>query len=195
MKEIKLVLLAVLFAVPLFAQPEMRSNSGPELTKWAWRIEYDASGNIEYYGKARAFGHASGDSATTDTFTWRRSTSTITNIVDAANVATVTLSAAHGLQPGCAITVAGATVDTDLNGTYIVVTADPAATTLTFASASVTDATYTDATMTITTACARTTQPIWDIVKYFYDGSNRLIRKGESEPRSIFNNRTTLAYR
>lgn len=77
---------------------------------------------------------------------YRRSDSTLTSIVVAANVATATTAAAHGLWIGRQVTVAGATVDTDLNGVYSIV-AVPTSTTFTFRTVSVANATYTESTL------------------------------------------------
>ncbi len=70
---------------------------------------------------------------------------TLTSIAVATNVGTVTWPA-HGLEASCSITISGATVDTDLNGTYTiasVLTAD----TFTITTAAVANATYTEATL------------------------------------------------
>jgi hypothetical protein len=74
-----------------------------------------------------------------------KAAATLTSISVAANVGTVTWPA-HGLEAGCSVTISGATVDTDLNGTYAIVTA-PTADTFTIATAAVADATYTEATL------------------------------------------------
>lgn len=74
---------------------------------------------------------------------------TVTSIVDAANVSTVTTPTPHGLVVGDIVKVSGATGDTDLNANQSVVSV-PTSTTFTIASASVTDATYTETTLRIT---------------------------------------------
>lgn len=73
---------------------------------------------------------------------------TVTSIVDAANVSTVTTPTPHGLVVGDIVKVTGATVDTDLNANQSVISV-PTPTTFTIASASVTDATYTETTLRI----------------------------------------------
>jgi hypothetical protein len=77
---------------------------------------------------------------------YRRNDATLTSIVVAANVATATTAAAHGLWIGQKVTIAGATVDTDLNGGYTIAST-PTSTTFTFATVSVANATYTEATL------------------------------------------------
>jgi hypothetical protein len=79
---------------------------------------------------------------------WSIADASLTNIVVSTNVATATTAAAHGLSVGSRITIAGATVDLQLNTTAIVLSV-PLTTTFTFATVDVADATYTDATMTM----------------------------------------------
>lgn len=110
----------------------------------------------------------------TSAFRWTRSASTLTSIVDSSNTATVTTSTAHGLQVGQLVTVSGATVDTDLNGTYYVQTVG-STTTFTITTSGVTDATYTESTLVVSTNAPLTTQPIWVIQKLSYDGSSNLV--------------------
>jgi hypothetical protein len=91
----------------------------------------------------------------------------LTSIADATNTATVTTSAAHGLRVGQRVIVAGATGDTDLNGTYTIATV-PSTTTFTFTSANVTDTTYNEATLNVSTNYTRDSQLVWSIQKFFY---------------------------
>ncbi len=83
------------------------------------------------------------------------------------NVGTVTTAAAHGLAVNDRVTVSGATVDTDLNGVYAIVTVG-SSTTFTITTVSVADATYTESTLKFTTTAPRTTLPIWGIQKFTY---------------------------
>lgn len=119
----------------------------------------------------------------------------LTNIAVSTNVGTVTLPA-HGLQVGNRITLAGATVDTDLNGNYIVASVI-GVDSFTIATSSVGDATYTDAGLYLTTTAPRTNQAIWSIQKLFYSGTS-LIRTAYAEGNSgfgnIWDNAATLAY-
>ena len=151
-------------------------DSGPVFTKLLY---YDASSNLEYVCTARAV---------QATWQYTRADSTITNIVDSSNTATATVPN-HGLSVGNLITVSGATVDTDLNGTYYVQTVTDA-NTFTFTSASVSDATYTDATLVISGTAARNTQPIWEIQKLIYSGTVATHIQ-TSIPNSICANRAT----
>jgi len=98
-------------------------------------------------------------------FYWSRNNSTLTNIVDSSNTGTATTSTAHGLQIGNKVTVSGGTVDTDINGTFIILTV-PSTTTFTYASASVSDATYTESTLRIMTTAPRDTAGIWKVKKF-----------------------------
>lgn len=89
----------------------------------------------------------------------------LTNIVVLTNVGTVTTASAHGLGVNDKIVIAGATIDTDLNGTYKIATVG-STTTFTIATVAVADATYTEAGLKFTTNAPRTTQPIWSISKF-----------------------------
>ena len=130
-------------------------------------------------------------------FSWTKAATTFTNVVVLTNVGTVTTSTAHGLRIGNKVVISGATVDTDLNATYIVATV-PSTTTFTVATVSVADATYTDAGLVLTTAVPRSTAAIWTIQKFTYDGSNN--KTGESwalgSPAAvnICDNAATLAF-
>jgi uridine phosphorylase len=128
---------------------------------------YDAGGNLEYVCSAASEGYGA--------TSWTRAATTLTNIVDAANTATVTTSAAHGLTVGATVVIAGATVDTDLNGTYTVATV-PLATTFTVTTANVTDATYTDATLSVGYNGPRTTAGIWSIERFYYDANGNMTK-------------------
>jgi len=74
---------------------------------------------------------------------------TVTNIIDAANVSTINFPADHGIVVGDIIAISGCTTDADLNANQIVLSV-PTPTSLTCASASVTDTTYTDTTLRVT---------------------------------------------
>jgi hypothetical protein len=60
-------------------------------------------------------------------------------------VGTVTWPA-HGLEAGCSVTLSGATVDTDLNATYIIATA-PTVDTFTIPTVAVGNGTYAESTL------------------------------------------------
>jgi len=79
--------------------------------------------------------------------TFARANFTLVSIVVAANVATVTTNIPHGLASNRLVTVSGATVDTDLNGTYSITVTSP--TTFTFPTTSVSAATYNETTLVI----------------------------------------------
>lgn len=79
---------------------------------------------------------------------WTIAGSTLTNITVAANVATATTANAHHLAVGELVFVSGASVDLDLNATYLV-TGTPTATTFTFATVNVANGVYNEATLVI----------------------------------------------
>jgi hypothetical protein len=186
----RLITLALLCVAAVFAQdgPTFVQSEGPPNFKWVSLFFRDGSSNTEYICYARAV---------QPEYTFRRSgsTPTITNIVDSANTSTVTFSAAHGLLVGNRITISGATVDTDLNGTYLVATVG-ATTTLTITTASVSDATYTEATLAIATTAARTSSPIWSVQRFFYTSTD-VDRAGwgdNGNPAAICDDRASLSY-
>jgi len=110
----------------------------------------------------------------TSAYRWTRAASTLTSVVVLTNVGTVTTSTAHGLTVGQKVVITGATVDTDLNATYRVVSVT-STTVFTIATVNVGNATYTDAGMVLSTNAPLTTQPIWSIQFLTYDGSSNLI--------------------
>lgn len=128
------------------------------------------------------------------TFSWTRTASTLTSIVDSGSTSTVTTSTAHGLQVGNLVTVSGATVDTDLNGTYYIQSVG-STTTLTITTSGVTDATYTEATLAVATSVARSTQPIWSIEKRSYTAANldriQWARNGSGDFGNVCDDRAT----
>ncbi len=130
------------------------------------------------------------------TATFARSDSALTSIVDAANTATVTTASAHGLAVNDKVVVSGATVDTDLNGTYVIQTVG-STTTFTITTASVADATYTESTLKFTTTAPRDTAPIWSITKYTYT-ANMITAvqwaNGTSGTSQICANRSSLSF-
>lgn len=168
----KRMLLALALCACAFGQTNVRVSDriAPEATEDLYF--YDGSSNLEYICTADAPSVTSVFAVTASSSNQPRSSISVvnvTNIVVASNTATVTFSGAHGLGVGHRIVVAGATVDTDLNGTYTVATV--ASTTLTFTTASVADATYTDAALTITTTAPRSNANVWNIKKFAYTGT------------------------
>ncbi len=118
----------------------------------------------------------------------------LTSIVVATNVGTVTTASAHGLGVNDKITVAGATIDTDLNGVYKIATVG-STTTFTIATVAVADATYNEAGLKFTTQAPRTTQPIWAITKLAVAASVLQSVKwanGTAGPNQICDNSATL---
>lgn len=90
------------------------------------------------------FGIDVGNQISLGAATYKISDLTLTNIVCASNVCTVSTLNPHGLRGGDLVNVLGATVDTDLNGTSYAITY-LTTTTFTIATTNVTNATYTDA--------------------------------------------------
>ncbi len=118
----------------------------------------------------------------------------LTSIVVLTNVGTVTTVSDHGLNIGDKVTVAGATVDTDLNAIYKIATVATSKT-FTIATVSVANATYNEATLKFTTQAPRTTMPIWGIEKLTYVASAVTSIKwanGTSAPNQICDNSATL---
>lgn len=156
----------------------------PVAESWTPLNDYDVSGNLTYYGRARS------TQSIPHTFTG------VT--VSKANPAVVT-SVAHGLTSGQAVTIAGATAGwVTINGTRVVtvVTAD------TFSVA--VDSTGFAGTFdgSITTLAPLTNAPCWSILQNFYNGSAQLIRTaaacsttgGVTSPIFAWDSRTTYPY-
>lgn len=151
-------------------------------------LMFYTGGNLTYMCKA-----ASKSFSTSYTVT----AATLTNIVVSTNVGTATTSAAHGLRVGNRVTVTGATVDTDLNGTYLIATV-PTTTSFTFTTASVSNATYTDATLALASDAPSTAKGIWAVSYYTYDANGSMTSvtwaEGSRERNQVCDNRATLAY-
>jgi hypothetical protein len=124
-------------------------------------------------------------------YSFLRSNSTITNIIVSTNTATATMPN-HGLHVGNRLVITGATVDIDLNGTYLVLTVADA-NTLTFTTAGVANATYTDATLAVTTRDTRSSAAIWTVMQILYTSSNPTVIRW-SDQFQICDNRATLYY-
>lgn len=160
---------------------------------------YDGSNNLIYICESKAKGpwNFNGQQLAPSTFSWTKAASTLTNIVVSSNVGTVTTSTAHGLQTGESVTVTGATVDTDLNATYIIQTVG-SSTTFTITTVAVADATYTDAGLVATTGAARLTAPIWSIARFNYTSTNVTSKQYANglpaNMNQICTNRALLAY-
>lgn len=157
----------------------------PPPVAWAQRIAYDASNQPEYIGWALS----SQMSPTVVT-----AGVGFTSITDASNTATVAWTA-HGLKTGNRVVVSGATVDTDLNGTYIITVTGADA--FTFTTASVSDAAYTEATLTITTYAPREGDSVWAIQKNVYSTSyvtSIHYAEGTTAPIHSWTGRAALAY-
>jgi hypothetical protein len=161
------LLIGILIAVAAFGQSGSPVNqvADPPATAVVKQLFYDGSNNLQYVCWARQF-------QPSPTYQ-RRSDSTLTSIVVLTNVGTVTTASAHGLYVGARVTFSGATVDTDLNGTYTIATV-PSSTTYTVATSAVANATYTESTLVVSTSQPLLTSTVWGIEVLIYNGSNYL---------------------
>lgn len=185
----KKLILSAVFTLGLFGQtaPEYTPSIGPPVTPITILYFRDGSSNQQYACQALS---------TQPAFTWSRSDSTLTSIVVSTNTATATTSTNHGLAVGNRVSVRGATVDTDLNGDYIVATV-PSATTFTFTTANVANATYTDATMILYTTAPRSSAAIWSIWQKYYTSTNVdrwAWAEGSTAQNKICDSRASYAY-
>jgi hypothetical protein len=166
----------------------MNQVDAPPPRGWCRLYAYDGSNNVEYEGWAQSLNKDSEFSI---------AAGTLTSIVDAANTATVTTASAHGLQSGNRVFVLGAS-DDDLNTAAGYVITVTGATTFTFTTANVTDATYNAVGLRITTRAPRTNDTVWAIRKYYYT-TNLVTRSSwaEGQPETqkfAWDSRTTYAY-
>jgi hypothetical protein len=139
--------------------PAVSLSGGPPVRAWTSLYKYttlSGADYVEYVCYARA--------------NQPQITASITQIVDASNTGTVTVAEDHGLSVNNRVVISGVTGDTDLNGTYIVLTV-PSATTFTITTANVTDATYNNAGITLASFAPRTNKPVWAIKRYTYGGT------------------------
>ncbi len=132
------------------------------------------------------------------THTFGRGESTpyvLTSIVVLTNVGTVTTVSDNGFKVNDKIVISGATVDTDLNGTYAIATITSSKI-FTIATVAVANATYTESTLKFTTTAPLTTLPIWGIQKFTVATS--LITQTQwangTTTGQICDNRATLTY-
>ncbi len=161
---IALGLLLTVVADKLGAQTPINPTQGPPPDAYTSLLFYDGSNNLQYVCKAKA---------QQPSFAWTVADTTLTSIVVLTNTGTVTTSTAHGLAVGNLVTVSGATVDTDLNGTYFIQTVG-STTTFTITTSAVSNATYTDATLSLATTAPRSTVAIWDMFKFTYTNTTYL---------------------
>ncbi len=162
----KTIALSLILAAAAFAQGSpVNITSDPPPAAVVSQFFYDASNNLQYICKSPQRGPTS---------VQKRTDSTLTSIAYlTSTTATVTTASAHGLYVGARVTVSGATVDTDLNGTTTVLTV-PSSTTYTITIANVANATYTESTLVVTTTYPLLTAPKWAIQAFTYNGSNYL---------------------
>lgn len=97
---------------------------------------------------------------------------TLTSVVVATNVGTVTTVSAHGLRVAQKVVISGSTTSA-LNGTYYVQSVT-GSTTFTITTSGVMDGTYNNGALTLSGAVPLLTGAIWSIEKLSYDGSHNL---------------------
>lgn len=156
----------------------------PPAESWTALNDYDGSGNLIYYGRARSV---------------QSILYTFTGVTVSKAAAAVVTSVAHGLTSGQAVTFSGATAGwVTINGTrtVTVLTAD------TFSVAIDSSGFAGNFDGTITTLAPRTNSPCWSLQQNFYNGSFQLIRTswacstsgGVTSPIFAWDSRTTYAY-
>jgi hypothetical protein len=156
--------LLLAFTGGLFAQAVgVNQVQGPPPSAYEKLFFYDGSNNLQYICMAQQNQRANSYSV---------SGSTLTSIVVATNVGTVTFGTAPGLYVGARITVSGSTTAA-LNGAYQVTAVSGA--TVTITTSGVSDATYSNAALTVTTNNPLTGAAIWAIQVFSYNVSNQLI--------------------
>jgi len=171
----KTISIALLISIAAFGQAPVNISSGPPTDAFVTLTDPGGSGGAPLYiGQAAEFQQPTSACSYLGSTCVKRTGSTLTSIGDSSNTSTITTATAHGYWIGQRITISGATVDTDLNGTYLILTI-PSSTTATITTASVTDATYTESTLQISTTQPLTTQSVWTIQAFKYDASNYLI--------------------
>ncbi len=160
MKTLTLLLFATL---ALAQQPQpvtITDNSILPVTKLLYWTGTGTTDGVQYACLAPLVG----------TYTWAVTPSagqgTLTSIVVATNVGTVTTSGNHGLQIGNVTTVAGSTTAA-LNGVYQIKTV-PSATTFTITTAGVGDATYNTAALTLASNAPRSNVAQWSVQRFSY---------------------------
>lgn len=166
------LLLSLLAASALWAQQSGTPVQVVQYPKDAPTLKniYDASNNLIYVCYAKAI--APNDSTTNYNFSLSVTATTLTSIVVATNVGTITTAAAHGWRPNQLVTVTGSTTSA-LNGTYRLLTT-ATSTTATVTTSGVANATYNNGALTVAGAAPLTTKPIWSIMALVYDASNNL---------------------
>ena len=122
--------------------------------------------------------------------------STLTSIVVATNVGTVTTASAHGLMSGQNSTVSGSTTAA-LNGNYVITVTG--STTYTITTSAVGNGTYNTSGLTVSGNVPLLTSPIWSVMHFNYDANNNLIgtqcaNGACNQLTNICANRATLIY-
>lgn len=168
----KFVIIPLLAVMSALAQPAVSLSTGPPPAPFVNLFDYDGSGNLIYRGIAPAFLQANASCVGGGSTCIQRSDSTLTSVVVATNVATVTCSSACGAWVGMRMIISGCTTAA-VNGTFTVLSA-PTATTYTLA-ITVADGTYNNAAMAINTNYPLTTQSVWEIQVSKFNGSSQVI--------------------
>lgn len=185
------LIVTILALAPLIGQEGQQVNiSGSSPISGYTDLYFYNSTDLQYACRAKS-------TQPTHTFIIAGSTPyALTSIVVLTNVGTVTTVSDNGLKVNDKVVVSGATVDTDLNGTYKVATVTNSKV-FTIATVSVANATYNEATLKFTTTAPLTTLPIWAIQKFTVVASQITASQwanGTSGTTQICDNRATLSY-
>ena len=171
------VVLLILCAAALYGQQAVRDTPfGCTPNQQCVTVQADDGGSpakATYIGQSTQFKAPSPNCSGFGSSCIKRSDSTLTSIVVATNVATVTCASACGMWQGFRVYVSGASVDADLNGAYTI-TGSATSTTYTFATANVADGTYTESTLMISTSFPLTTDSVWTITALKYNAGGNL---------------------
>lgn len=159
----KFILAALLLLAPLQAQTidSCQKEKNCTLVK---RFFNDANSNLKYICTALQRAAVTTSYSVTG--------STLTNIVVASNVGTITFPSTFQGYDGMLITVSGSAT-TALNGTYVI-TSTPTSTTALITTSGVSNGTYNDSTLTITTTFPLLNALAWKIDVNDYNGGSVL---------------------
>lgn len=186
----KTLIAVLILSTCAFAQGPTVTLSDSDPSQGVTRLTFYSGGAPQYVCKALSQQRA---------FTWAvtptGSQGTLTSIVVATNVGTVTTSTNHGLAIGNSVTVVGSTTAA-LNAAYKIATV-PSVTTFTITTSGVSDGTYNTAALALTTTAPRSSAAIWSIQFFVYGASGETSRQwahGSPAPAFICDNRATLDY-
>jgi hypothetical protein len=155
-------MLLVALSLPAFAQCTVGSQSPAAPQQNCAVTMYYSGTDLIYICSANAI---------QPTATFYKSSTTLTSIVVATNVGTITFSSTSYLWIGALVTVAGSTTSA-LNATYKVTAVSGSTATIT--TSGVSDGTYNNAALTVSTQSPLLNSLVWAIQALTYDGSHNL---------------------